>query len=293
MILYTLPSYEYLGRRLLKLTNWKQGRFKVGRFPNQELTISLQTSPRGKKCAVLGGTAPPESELISLLLLSHTLKKEGAKEVSAIIPYLGYSRQDMDEPGKSWALKWLGEALKTSGINKVITVDAHSTSARQLFPIQLVSITSSELFAKALSKQVTDKITLVAPDEGALDNCKALKRVLHISRPIAYFKKERLPEGIVLSEPIGKLTKQALIANDILDTGETLINCVEKLRRAGVKEITIAVAHGLFTGNKWQKLWKLGVQCIYCSDSFPQARKMASKKIIVLPVSQILAKHIT
>lgn len=291
MILFSLPDYEYLARPLLKLPGFRRGRFAVSRFPNQEISISVDTRVHGQKCVVLGGVAPPDGDLLSMLLLSHTLKTEGAAEITAVLPYLGYARQDRKEIGKSLAAQWLGKVLRASGVDRVVTIDIHSQAVKRLFSVPLISLSPKELFAREIAEHPLGKVTLVAPDEGAVDDCKALGRALGISAPIAYFNKKRTSGGIRLSELHGKVTGNALLVDDILDTGETLLCAAEKLRRYGVHSITVIVTHGLFTGKIWRKLLSVGVRRIYCTDSFPKSRKLASRRIVFLPAEEIVAKY--
>lgn len=291
MILFSFPSYEYLARKLRKLPGWQRGNFSIGRYQNQELFTLVKTPVRGQKCAILAETAPPDTNLLSLLLLAHTLKKEGAKEIIAIIPYLGYSRHDKKEPARDLATQWLGESLKNAGVSEVITIDAHSELDEALFPIPLNSLPSAEILAKAISNFPLDKTTLLAPDEGAIDNCRAIRNALGKKIDIAFFQKKKTLERVTLSKLRGTVKERAVVVDDMLDTGETLLRCAEKLRQLGMRKITVLVSHGLFTGKKWRRLWSLGVQRIYCTNTFPLAKKMASKQIKVLPASEILLKY--
>jgi len=88
------------------LAGFERGRFAVSRFANQELHAELETDPAGQVCVVLGAVAPPDEHLLATLLLCHTLKKEGARTVIALLPYLGYARHDKAEPRKSRATAW-------------------------------------------------------------------------------------------------------------------------------------------------------------------------------------------
>ena len=110
---------------------------------------------------------------------------------------------------------------------------------------------------------------------------------------IAYFTKKRLPGGIVHSKLFGEVEEQVILIDDIIDTGATLISACIELKRKGVKNITIMVTHGLFTGNVWERLWKFGVQRIYCTDSVPlREQLLREERIGVLSVKAFLADSI-
>ena len=291
MMLFVFPAYERLALGL-DLPVLERGRFSVRRFPNQELCIDLDAIPTGRSCVILGSVAPPDEYLLSTLLLSHTLKKEGAHKVTALLPYLGYSRQDKEEAGKSLGTAWLGQALRASGVNDVVTVDVHSASVHQLFPIPVYSLSPAGIFADEIARLSLTGATLVAPDEGALDRCEAVRREANMKRPLAYFKKTRTAEAVRHSVLHGEVGPQAVIVDDILDTGGTLISACETLRRAGVQEIIVMVTHGLFTGSLWERLWSLGVGRIYCTDTAPLPPRLASTRIAVLSVAPLLCDYL-
>jgi phosphoribosylpyrophosphate synthetase len=103
MILYALPVHRRLADALQELTGIEQGGSASRRFSNGELHVELDAAPAGRDCIVLGAVAPPDEHLLSTLLLCHTLKKEGARRITALLPYLGYARHDRAEPRKSRA----------------------------------------------------------------------------------------------------------------------------------------------------------------------------------------------
>ena len=149
MILFAFEGFQAMGVALAK--SGTQGRFQVARFENGELHLDVQSSVRNENCFVLGSIAPPDEQLLSMLLLAHTLKKEGARRVCALLPYLAYARDDKDKPGKSLATAWAGTLAQASGLDGVITVDVHSERAKRLFPIPVLSLSPAELFAEVFA----------------------------------------------------------------------------------------------------------------------------------------------
>ena len=293
MILFALPLHERLAGALGELAGIERGRCSVARFSNQELHVELETPAAGQDCVVLGAVAPPDEHLLGTLLLSHTLSKEGARSVTALVPYLGYARHDKAEPRKSRATAWLGAILKSSGVSDVVTVDVHSRLVHELFPIPVHSLSPADLFARELAALRLAEPTVVAPDAGARERCEAVRRVAGIRRPLAYFTKERIAEGIRHSVLHGGVGRQVVLVDDILDTGGTLVSACEALQRAGGEEIVVMATHGLFTGTAWERLWSLGVTRIYCTDTTPLPGRLTSSRIVVLSVASLLAAHVT
>jgi len=94
---------------------------------------------------VLGSIAPPDEQILSLMLLAHTLKKGGAGNVTAVLPYLAYSRQGKEKPGESLGTAWIGSLLKGSGSDEVITVDVHSERDKELLCLPVLSLSTARL----------------------------------------------------------------------------------------------------------------------------------------------------
>ena len=198
--------------------------------------------------------------MLSVLLLAHTLRREGARRVIALLPYLGYARQDRADPGQSLGAAWVGDLLGAAGVDEVLTVNVHSRQAAACFPMPLRSLPSAPLFAKVLARSGAHDLTVVAPDEGALDRSRELLEAAGIDRPLAYLRKHRGVDGVAHSAVVGAITRRVVIVDDILDSGGTLISACGELRRAGAQEITVFVTHGLFSGERWRELQTLGVR---------------------------------
>ncbi len=289
MILFSFSAYENIARQLWTIASVRAGRFTVGRYDNQELHAGVEGSVSGEDCVILGTIAPPDECLLSVMLLAQTLKKEGADEITAVLPYLAYSRQDKDKPGESLGTAWVGALLKSSGIDQVFTVDVHSERDKQLFPIPLISLSTDTLFADAIQKNGLEDATIVAPDSGAIGRCEAVKRAG--GRPIGetpYFEKKRTERGIIHYGPVGTVGTRVVIVDDMIDTGGTLVSACEKLSAAGAQEIYILVTHGLFTGSSWVRLWSLGVRRIFCTDTVPLRSDIETGKIAVLSVVPLI-----
>ncbi|MBI1846665.1 MAG: ribose-phosphate diphosphokinase, partial [Candidatus Rokubacteria bacterium] len=194
MILFALSVHRRLADALQEMGGFPHGAAAIDRFSNGELRVELHTAPDGSDCTVLGAVAPPDEHLLSTLLLGHTLKKEGARSVTACLPYLGYARHDRPEPRKSRATAWLGSVLSASGVDAVVAIDVHSPLVHQLFPIPVRSLSPAALFAAEIAKLPLKEPVIVAPDEGAFERSEAVRRAAGISRPLAQLEKTRTRE---------------------------------------------------------------------------------------------------
>jgi ribose-phosphate pyrophosphokinase len=294
MILFGFSNYEQITRQLTAASICQSGHFAISRFDNQELCAFVQQPISGEHCLILGSIAPPDEQALSFMLLAHTLKKEGANKLTAVLPYLAYSRQDKFKPGESLATAWIGSLLKVSGVDQVLTVDVHSERDRELFSLPLISLSTADLFASVIKKYGLGDATIVAPDNGAISRCEAVKNAAGM--PVVatpYFEKTRTERGVVHRGPIGNVGSRVVIIDDILDTGGTLISACEKLIAAKVEEIYVLVTHGLFTGSDWKRLQALNVRKIFCTDTVPLHRDFEPMDVSVLSVVPILQEGLS
>ncbi|GJL71573.1 MAG: ribose-phosphate pyrophosphokinase [Nitrosomonas sp.] len=282
MILFALPQYKSMGQELAReIPGLYFEKIAIMRFSNAELYTTVTSKVKGERCIILGSLAPPDEQLIAICLLTHTLKQKGALQVVGLFPYLGYARQDKAKTDQSHTLAWAGKILTASGLDQIMTIDIHSQLADQLVPIPIKSYLPTGLFKAGMPElHHAPDTTLIAPDEGATGRAHALARELKRDMPVVTFRKKRTTSSLVHTAPPKIiLTKNAVIIDDILDTGGTLLSCVRQLKGAGVNSVVIAITHGLFTGSDWRKLFHFGVKHIYVTDSTPETRQNRTKRV--------------
>jgi len=286
MLLLSSPAFTKLANEISQNLKIPIVNFSINRFPNQELYIQTEKTVQNEICVVLASVSPPEHQLVSLLMLVSTLKKEGAKKVFLLLPYLAYSRHDKLELNKSHAIALLGKLFKAAGADKLITFDLHSPLSKLHLQIPTKSISTTKLFADLIIRnRLTDRI-IIAPDKGRLAYCQHVAKLTHMK--VIMLKKERQEKGIAHLQFNRTIDKKVIIVDDILDTGKTLISACQILKSIGVKDIVILITHGQFTGNLWKKLYTSGVKTIYCSDSIPQKKKLKGVKTVsILPLISI------
>lgn len=287
--IFALPQHhQLLARALSESSGCVLGSCALTRFANGELHARIGTPVTGQACAVLGSLAPPDEQMLDVLLLAHTLRREGASRVLALLPYLGYARQDKADAGESLGVEWAGALLRAAGIDRVLSIDVHSSRAAACFPMPLDSLSPARLFAEVLARDGVGELSVVAPDEGALERCAAVARAAGIATPPVHLRKQRAADGVRHSSLAGTITPRVVIVDDILDTGATLLSACAELRRAGAREIIVCATHGLFTGSRWRELSDLGVQRIYTTDSIPAARERGGDIVEVLSSGRLI-----
>lgn len=255
-------------------------------FPNRELHLEVPAEVTGRDCVVVGSITPPAGRVARLTLLVHTLRRAAAGRITLVLPYLAYARQDRAGPTESLGLAWVGELLRTCGATEVVCVDVHGEDAGAVAGLPLRSLSPAALLAAALPPQWRTGVSFVAPDEGAVARCAALAAAAGSAAPVVRMRKRRGPGGIEHLGTTGTPGARALVVDDILDTGGTLVSCVHELRAAGVREVAVVVTHGLFTGDHWRSLLD-DVEHLWITDTVATAEE--SPKLEVVPVAPLLA----
>jgi ribose-phosphate pyrophosphokinase len=189
------------------------------------------------------------------------------------------------------AAAWIGALAQASGFDRAITFDLHSSEDQRLFAIPLVSLSPAAIFASALNRYQLGGATIIAPDEGAIARCEAIRAAAGLpSIAIPYFEKHRVETGIQHTRFVGEVGSQAVLVDDILDTGATLLSACARLLCAGAEDIQIMITHGLFTGKEWEGLWELGVSRIFCAHTVPLHAGVDVGRIVILSAVPLLAR---
>ncbi|HEX6228534.1 MAG TPA: ribose-phosphate diphosphokinase [Solirubrobacterales bacterium] len=280
---FALPGFE----RLLPGAPLEVGRLVVERFPNRELSVRVEAEVGGRPCVLLGSVAPPDGQMLSLTLAADTLKRLGAARLVALLPYLAYARQDKEEPGGGLGIAWVGGVLRACGVEELITIDIHSARAAELLGMPVSSLSPAELFAERLRRSGFGDATIVAPDEGAIERSGAVAEAAGVEAPVAHLTKERTETGVVHRELVGEVGRRAVVVDDILDTGGTLVSCCRALRAQGVERAMALVTHGLFTGDGWRELPAL-VDELHVTDSVPSVAAHPPEGVGVLSVRPLV-----
>lgn len=266
-------------------------RVVVSHFANGELYVRLPVHVRERACTVITSISPPAGNVERLTMISHTLRRAGARSITAVLPYLAYARQDIAPPTESLGLKWLGELLGGAGVSSLITVDVHSHEASSLLGIPVRSLSPASLMSRALGGRWRESVTFVAPDEGARERCQAVARAAGSDRPIVWARKRRTAGGVEHLGLEGSPGRRAIIVDDILDTGGTLISCCEQLRAAGVEEVGVLITHGLFTGDSWRSLVGEMVDELWITDTVMARRRPPG--VNVISIAPLLSEVLT
>ena len=263
-IVLVLAGFE---RFVSRLSHGSVRRAVVRAFPDCELHTDVPERVDGRPCVVVGSTSPPAGIFERLTLVAHAVRRAGAERITALLPYLAYARQDRAARTESLGLEWAGELLRASGIGEVARVDVHSEKAAEVLRLELTSLSPADLLARALPEVWRLEATFVAPDDGAINRASAIARAVGVDRPVVWARKRRTATGVEHLGLVGDPGRIAVVVDDILDTGDTLMSCCRALRESGVREAGLIVTHGLSTGSRWRALLSEGVRQMWITDT--------------------------
>ena len=278
-IVVVMPGHE---RFVSALERGSFRRVAVKRFPNGELYAGVGELIEARRCVVVGSISPPAGNLERFTLVAHALRRTGAGRLTALLPYLAYARQDRAARSESLGLAWVGELLRASGVDEVVCVDIHSKRAADVLGLMLTSLSPAGLLASALPPAWRSEVTFVAPDEGAVDRCSAVARAAGVDRPVVWARKRRTPTGVEHLGLVGSPGSRAVVVDDILDTGDTLVSCCRELREVGVAHVGVVATHGLFTGDRWRALLAEGVGEIWITDTVLSRRRPTQAHVVAI-----------
>ncbi len=222
------------------------------RFPDGELHIELQESVRGHDVYFVQPTcAPVDEHLFELLLMADACRRAGAIHLTAVIPYLGYARQDRRAHGREpLSVRLIADLLATSGIQRVVAVDLHSQGVESAFAIPVEHMSAVPILAGTVRSSLQRNSVVVSPDLGAVKMAERYARLLDL--PVAIIHKTRISGAEVsVQRIVGDVRdKQVLVVDDMISTGGTIEKAIEALLEAGCLSsgIQVAASHGLLVG---------------------------------------------
>ena len=283
---------------------------KITKFSDGEISVIINENVRHQNCFIIQPTCSNSKHGVSvndsimeLLVMVDALKRGSAYQVNVVIPYYGYSRQDRKDYSRApISAAVIAKCLESQNINRVIVFDLHSGQTAGFFsnncPVDNLYI--EKYFLTYISRNIIKEnklelsdIIMVAPDEGAVKNVIRMSKRLGCSAA-TIFKYRSKPNEIDIMRLMGEVEgKIAIMVDDIIDTGGTMIKASEILLENGAKEVYMLACHGLFSGNAIEKISASNITKVVVSNTTPVENKVQScNKIEVLDVSWLCAESI-
>ena len=296
MKLLTGNSNKSISQKISKILKTKLVHSSIKKFADGEIYIEIKENIRGNSIFIVQSVSSPANDnLMELLLCIDALKRSSAKNITAVIPYFGYARQDRKvAPRTSISAKLVSNLITKAGADRVVTVDLHAGQIQGFFDIPVDNLFATPIFSRHVKKKIKAKnLICVSPDVGGVERTRALARKLDIG--IAIIDKRRPSPGkSQVMNVIGNVkNKTCIIIDDIIDSGGTIVNAAEALINRGAKEVHVYITHGVLSGEAVEKIKKSRIKNLVITDTIDNSNKLKNiKNIEVLSISNLLGEAI-
>ena len=278
-------SHPKLAKQIAEELGGKLLNTKIDNFSDGELRVQVLDNLGRNVLIVQSTSAPVNNHLMELLLLADTAKRAGATNITAIIPYFGYSRQDRctykyGPISASLVIKM----LETSGITSIITLDLHSSQLEGMFNIPIINLSTESIFFPAIANR--DNILIISPDIGGIARARNYSSLL--GSDLAIVNKSRdINNTLSINGIIGNVVgKDCIIVDDIIDGANTICMATELLLKHGAKNVEAIVTHAVLSGNAITKITNSALKNIYVSNSIYHEK--LPKKFTILPIHELI-----
>ncbi len=289
--IFSGTNSRYLAEKIAQQFGKPLGSLTMQKFADGELCPVFTESIRGCDVYLIQSTNAPAENLMELLLMVDAARRASAKNVTVVIPYFGYARQDRkDRPRVSIAAKLVANLLDAAGADGLMTCDLHAGQIQGFFDMPVHHLDGSYIFIPYLKTLRLNELVIAAPDVGGTGRARAFAKHFAVDMVICDKYRKRANE-IASMQVIGNVeNKDVVIVDDIIDTGGTLTKAADIILAEGAKSVRAMCTHPLLSGNAFENIENSSLKEVVVTDSIPLKREAA--KIRVLTVSDLFAKGI-
>jgi ribose-phosphate pyrophosphokinase len=296
LMVFAGRSHPELANRIAEQLGVELGEIELETFANGETYCRYGESVRGADLfLVQTGCKPVDEYLMELLLMIQAAKLASAKRITAVIPWFPYSRQDRKaKPREPISGRLVADMLQLAGADRVLTMDLHAGQVQGFFTIPVDHMTALPLFARHFRDLGLhgEGVISVAPDAGRAKVAVRFGEMLDGGFAIMH-KTRPARDQVSVTEITGRVRdKVAIVGDDIITTGGTLLAGAEALREHGATSVWVFATHALFSGNALQRFAKADLAGIVVTDTVPIEVLNRPENMTVLPVSGLLAETI-
>jgi len=270
----------------------------ITRFADGEFDVKIHESVRGHDVFLIQPTCQPVSDnLIQLFVTLDALRRASAARITAVIPYYGYQRKEKKTaPRDPISAKLMANIIELAGASRVVAVDLHAEAIQGFFDIPVDALTATKILARRVRERHGNNVVVVSPDTGGALRARRLGRLL--DAPIAIIDKRRpRDDAVEVVHVVGDVAgMHAVIVDDLISTGGTLISASEALKGKGATGVDVVATHGLLTEGALERLREAPIDEICVTDTIPvsdPARVLDNHpRLRVLSVAPLIAEAI-
>ncbi len=270
----------------------------ISQFADGEIRVRIPTSMRNRHVFIVQPTAPRvNASIMELILMIDAAKRASASEISAIIPYFSYSRQDRKEmPRVPISSSVIAQMIESAGATQILTIDIHSQQQQGFVHIPWDNLYGSYALIPSIKSRKLKNLVVTSPDKGGLLQATGYAKLLGADG-VALVYKERDVNVNNKSETLAMIgevkDKNVLIVDDMIDTAGTIANAAKYVKAKGARSVILAATHGIFSGSALKNISTDAIDEIFVTDTIMQAEEVVKdKKIVVASIAPLLAEAI-
>ena len=297
LALFSGNANPRLARAIARHLQIPLGKAHVGRFSDGEINVEIMENIRGKDVFLVQSTCPPVNDnLMELLVMADAVHRASAARITAVIPYMGYARQDRRPRASRVPItaKLAANLVGTSGVHRVLTVDLHSDQIQGFFDVPVDNVYASPVLLGDVWKQEYPRMMVVSPDVGGVVRARALARRLD-NADLAIIDKRRQRANVSeVMNIIGDVEgRSCVLVDDLVDTAGTLCQAAAALKEQGAAKVLAYITHPVLSGPAVQRITDSVLDELVVTDTIglrDEAR--ACPKIRQLSVAELLGETI-
>jgi ribose-phosphate pyrophosphokinase len=280
--------------KICKFLKIEIGKARIGKFSDGEIQVEIEESVRGMDTFLVQPTCPPVSHnLMEVLIMLDALKRASAARITVVIPYYGYARQDRKVvPRTSISARLVANLITMAGASRILAMDLHAGQIQGFFDIPVDHLYALPVQLEYLSR-IEGELVIISPDAGGVERARELGKRMHASLAIIDKRREKANVSKVM-HIIGNVeNKVAIILDDMIDTGGTIVQAAEAIVQNGAKAVYACCTHPVLSGSAVEKIANSSLTELVVTNTIPlseEAKRVA--KIKVLDVSPILGEAI-
>jgi ribose-phosphate pyrophosphokinase len=295
MAVFTGNANPVLAQEIARHLMQPLGRAMVGRFSDGEIQVEIMENVRGKDVFLVQSTCPPTNEhLMELLVMADACRRASAGRITAVIPYLGYARQDRRQRAMRVPItaKLVADMIGCAGVNRVLTVDLHADQIQGFFGVPVDNVYASPVLLGEVWKQKYDNMIVVSPDVGGVVRARALARRLdNADLAIIDKRRQRANESQVMNIIGDVRGRSCILVDDLVDTAGTLCQAAQALKDEGAVRVIAYITHAVLSGKAVERVSTSALDELVVTDTIPlRDEAKGCNRIRVLSVAELLAE---
>ena len=294
--IFTGNAHPELAQAICQHLQVSLGACDVFEFTNENVFVKVQENVRQRDVFIVQPwSSPVNTSIMELLIMIDAMKRASAGRVTAVVPYYAYGRSDKkDQPRVPITARLLANLVETAGADRVLTVDLHAGQIQGFFNIPVDELSALYMITRYFKERRLQNLVVVATDVGASKRARNVAQSLNA--PLAIIEKRRTDNDgdsqvlNVIGEVQGKL---ALMVDEEINTGGTILNAAEALRARNVTGIIVACTHAIFSSDAAERFRAAGFAEVVITDTIPLAQEKQFPEITVLSVAPLIGEAIS